>query len=316
MVQEDRVNLSKILVLCGPTGVGKTALGISLAQKLKGEILMADSQAIWKKLDIGTAKPTPADQNLIPHHLIDCANWGESFDVAEYARMAEVKIAEVQARGHLPILSGGTGLYLKAVLYGLMEAPKRDVEFRKILENRAAAEGSSVLHTELTQIDPSRAQQIHPNDLIRLIRALEIYHFSKTPPTQLQNQHQFSNKRYATISPGLTRPREELHARIDQRVIEMIQTGWVEEVKMRMEEGYDFLNTKTLVIGYSTLARHLKGEISLKDAISEIQQQTRRLAKRQLTWFRADKSIRWFHPENENEILEWICQQFSKSSAR
>jgi len=293
----------KIIILCGPTGVGKSEIALRLAQALGGEIVVADSQAVLKGFDIGTAKPNSLDREKIPHHLIDMAEFGETFDAATFARLAEKAIEEILLQKKTVIVSGGTGLYLKALLFGLMEAPKRDEAFRRALEDRMRREGTTRLHEELKSFDPERASEIHPNDAVRIIRALEIYHLTGARPTELAQEHGFHEARYRALKLGLKRPSEELYGRINDRVLAMLNHGWVEEVKRLMEKGVDLIHGRTQTIGYPTLARYLNGEIFIKEAIVEIQKETRNLAKRQMTWFRADPEIKWFHPDSFEAIL-------------
>lgn len=298
----------KIIILCGPTGAGKSALSLELAKALKGEIVMADSQSVLKGFDIGTAKPSLEERKEVPHHLIDVAEFGELFNAVQFAKLADDCIQEIVSRGIIPIISGGTGLYLKALMHGFMEAPTRDESFRKNLEERIQREGLESLYRELQQIDPERAAHIHPNDHTRLIRALEIYHLSGEKPSQLAKTHQFQEIKYDALKIGLHLPREELYRRIDHRVLTMLNHGWVEEVRGLMKK-YDLIQGRTQTIGYPTLARYVNGEIFINDAILEIQKETRHLAKRQIAWFRADKEIQWFEAQEVKEIL-LLCKSF------
>jgi tRNA dimethylallyltransferase len=306
----------KIIILCGPTGVGKSEIALRLAEAIGGEIIVADSQAVLRGLDVGTAKPSAEDRARVPHHLMDVANYGEVFDVATYATLAERAIEEIISHKKYPIVSGGTGLYIKALLFGMMEAPKRDDALREKLEAQAAKQGLPILYQELQSIDPKRASEIHPHDANRIIRALEIYHLMGKPPSKLAESHGFQEMRYEALKIGLKRPREELIQRINDRVIEMMRRGWVEEVKGLMAKGIDLIHGKTKTIGYPTLAKYLQGEMSLEEATQEIQKETRQLAKRQMTWFRVDEGIKWFHPEEWEEILgqaqKWLTMRYNK----
>lgn len=279
---------------------------MKLAHAVGGEIVVADSQAVLKGFDVGTAKPTLEERAEVPHHLVDVASFGEVFDAARFALLADEAVKGILGRKKIPIVSGGTGLYLKAFLFGLMEAPRRDDLFRKELEERVRKEGSSTLHRELKAVDPIRAAEIHPNDALRIIRALEIHRVGGKPPSSLQENHRFRETKYDALKIGLRRPSEELYQRIDERVLAMLNHGWMEEVKGLMASKLDLIGGKSQTIGYPSLARVANGEIFLKDAILEIQKETRRLAKRQMTWFRADKEIRWAHPDHWREILEWV----------
>jgi len=299
----------KILVLLGPTGVGKSALAIELAKALNAEIVMADSQSVLKGFDIGTAKPSLEERAEVPHHLLDVAEFGEVFDAARFTFLADQTIADIVARGKIPLISGGTGLYLKALLHGFMEAPSRNEELRKKLEERISSEGLESLYQELQALDRERAAEIHPNDALRIIRALEIYQESGEKPSDLARKHRFQGSKYEALKIGLKLPREDLYQRIDHRVLTMLNQGWVEEVKSLLARGYDLLQGRTQTIGYPTLARLVNGEVFVNDAIDEIQRETRQLAKRQLAWFRADKEIRWFHPQDFEPILA-ECRRF------
>lgn len=301
----------KILVILGPTGVGKSALSLELAKRLNAEIVMADSQSVLRGFDIGTAKPSLEERAEVPHHLLDVADFGEAFDASRYAELADCAIADIAARGKLPLISGGTGLYLKALLHGFMEAPSRDEDFRRALEKRIEEEGLPAVYLELQSLDPERASEIHPNDAVRIIRALEICHCSGAKPSELAKKHRFEGSKYEALKIGLKLPREELYQRIDHRVLTMLNQGWVEEVRGLLRKGHDLLNCRTQTIGYPTLARLVNGEIFVNDAIAEIQRETRQFAKRQLAWFRSDPEIHWFHPQDREAILALVLRHFS-----
>ncbi len=306
------VEKSKIIIICGPTGVGKTALSIELAKKISAEIIVADSQAVLKGFDVGTAKPSPEEQVEVPHHLIDVAEFGEVFDAARFTELADEAIRDVLSRGKIPLISGGTGLYIKALLHGFMEAPTRDEAFRKSLEEHIQKEGLEKLYEELKTVDPERAEEIHPNDSVRIIRALEIFHLSGKKPSDLAREHQFQESKYQSLKIGLQIDREELYRRIDQRVLSMLNHGWVEEVKSLMKK-YDLIHGKTQTIGYPTIARYAHGEVFISDAIQEIQKETRNFAKRQISWFKSDEEIKWFDPTEKEQIFE-ICSHWIATS--
>ncbi len=293
----------KIILICGPTAVGKSKIALQLAKELSGEIIAADSQTVLRGFDIGTAKPTLQEQREIPHHLIDVAEFGEIFDAARFASLADKAIEEILSKKKIPIVCGGTGLYLKTLMHGFMEAPGRDENFRQALEVRIRKQGLSSLYEELQKRDAKRAAQIHPNDSTRIIRALEIIHLTGQKPSTLAESHQFKQTRYEALKIGLQLPREILNQRIDERVLRMVEEGWLEEVKGLLESGHDLIHSRTQALGYSILARHLKEEIPLEKAIEEIQKQTRAFAKQQMTWFRADNEIVWFEPEEFDKIL-------------
>ena len=303
----------KIIIICGPTGAGKTTLSIELAKTLNAEIVMADSQSVLKGFDVGTAKPSVEEREEVAHHLIDVNEFGEVFDAAQFTKLADQAITKISSRKKVAIISGGTGLYLKALLYGFMEAPTRDESFRKKLEEQIQVEGLQSLYHELQRLDSTRAAEIHQNDTHRIVRALEIFHLSGEKPSMLAKIHQFQEIKYQALKIGVTLPREELYRRIDHRVLTMLNHGWVEEVKGLIKK-YDLLHGKTQTIGYPTLARYVNGEIFINDAILEIQKETRNLAKRQLAWFKSDKEIQWFEAGEGEEILK-LCQNYLKGYA-
>lgn len=298
---------SKILILCGPTGVGKTELSLKIAKRFDAEIVCVDSQTILKKFDIGTAKPSLEEQKQIPHHLLSIVEFGELFDVATFVEKADEAISLIQGKNKIPLLCGGAGLYFKALLHGIMSAPSRDNHYRELLEKRIAKEGVLLLHQELAAIDAKRASEIHPNDALRVIRALELHHQSGKKPSDLVEAHQFKEKRYTSLKIGLRLPLDVLYARIDKRVEKMLSTGWLSEVQYLLDQGHDLLNTKTQALGYQILAKHLQGKCSLEEAKAEIQKQTRNYAKRQMSWFRADNEVQWFEPDKEKEILKKVA---------
>jgi len=207
----------KIIIICGPTGAGKTTLSIELAKTLNAEIVMADSQSVLKGFDVGTAKPSVEEREEVAHHLIDVNEFGEVFDAAQFTKLADQAITKISSRKKVAIISGGTGLYLKALLYGFMEAPTRDESFRKKLEEQIQVEGLQSLYHELQRLDSTRAAEIHQNDTHRIVRALEIFHLSGEKPSMLAKIHQFQEIKYQALKIGVTLPREELYRRIDHR---------------------------------------------------------------------------------------------------
>ncbi|MBI4125387.1 MAG: tRNA (adenosine(37)-N6)-dimethylallyltransferase MiaA [Deltaproteobacteria bacterium] len=287
--------MKKIIVLCGPTAVGKSKIALELAQQCNGEIVSADSQQVYQELDIGTAKPTPAERAQVPHHLIDVASPDAHFDVSRYAALADAAIADITKRGRLPIVTGGTGMYIRILLYGLCDAPPQDKAVRQRLMQRIEAEGLKKLYAELKKVDGEAAQKIHPNDKTRIIRALEVHELTGYPLSHFQQKHCFAKPRYEARQVGFNIDRKVLHQNIERRVDWMIANGWVEEVR-ELLKFYSSACQALQSIGYKQIVRHLKGQKSLPETIEEIKKETRALARRQLTWFRADKNIRWFDP--------------------
>ncbi len=282
-----------LLALVGPTAVGKTALSLELADALGGEIVSADSRQIYRRLDIGTAKPTPAERARAPHHLIDVVDPDQPLTLAEYQRLAYAAIADIHARGRLPLLVGGTGLYVRAVLEGLRIPPAPpDATLRARLEEEAAAAGAPALHAQLAAIDPTAAARIDPRNVRRVIRALEVCLATGRPISEQQGAEP---PPYRILRVGLTRPRPELYARIDARVDAMIAAGLVDEVRSLLARGYSSRLPALSGLGYRQIIRYLAGELSLAEAVQEIKRQTRRFVHQQQTWFRPDDPrIRWY----------------------
>ncbi|MFQ3592342.1 MAG: tRNA (adenosine(37)-N6)-dimethylallyltransferase MiaA [Gemmataceae bacterium] len=273
----------RCLILTGPTGSGKSALALAHAPRLNAEIVCMDSMTLYRGMDIGTAKPSAADRAAVPHHLVDVLDPSESASVAWWLTRAAQAVADIEARGKQALLVGGTALYLKAVLHGLMEAPSADEALRQQLEQEAALHGVEVLHGRLARVDPQAAQRIHPNNIRRVIRALEVYQLTGQPLSHLQSQW---NR--PILDEGrilcLTLPRETLYARINARVDAMIAAGLLDEVRRLRERPIS--REASQALGYKELFAYLDGKVSLEVAIEQIRTRSRQFAKRQLTWFR------------------------------
>lgn len=282
-----------LLCILGPTAVGKTELAIELAKRLDGEIISADSRQVYKLMDIGTAKPTPQQRKLIPHHLIDCVYPDQPFSAAEFVRLAEEAISDIRRRGKVPLLVGGTGLYFRALVDGLFEGPGADEELRRRLREEARLFGPQHLHAKLMQVDPEAALRIHPNDLVRVIRSLEVYEKTGRSISQLQRQWRSDRPKHPFIAFCLSRERGELYSRIEERVDRMMEMGFLEEVRMLLDMGYGRDLPSMQAFGYRELAAHLCGEIGLEEAVRGIKRRTRRFARRQIIWFRGDKRLIW-----------------------
>jgi len=286
-----------LLVIVGPTAVGKSAVGMELARKLGGEIVSADSMQVYRGMDIGTAKPSQAERAEIPHHLIDVADPDEIFCVARYQEMAREAIRDIAARGRLPIMVGGTGLYVDAVVRGFLFPDEgRNSDIRRRLEGEAEVTGSPALHVRLAEVDPVAAERIHPNDLRRIVRALEVYEVTGMAISELQRKHEGESE-FDTVIYGLRMARQALNKRIDDRVDIMVEQGLIDEVRSLMEHGYDPRYTAVQAIGYKEFALYLAGEESLEEAIDTLKRETRKYAKRQMTWFRRNPNIRWIDVE-------------------
>jgi tRNA dimethylallyltransferase len=308
--------LPRLVAIVGPTASGKSSLAFRLARLFSGEILSADSMQVYRKMDIGTAKPSPAERKLVPHHLIDIMDPDQDYSAALFRDQADAIIIRLHQSGTPIFVAGGTGLYLKALTRGLFRGPGADPELRQSLKERAAREGISSLHRELTDLDPTAASRIHPGDLFRIVRALEVYFQSRRPISDFQLAHGFQDSPYEALKIGLAWEREDLYRRIEKRVDQMIQAGWVEEIRALLDSGYSRKLKPMKSLGYRHLASHLHGERGLAEAIELIKRDTRRFAKRQLTWFRADEEIRWFGPDPENDPrIEEHVKEFIESGA-
>ena len=296
----------KLLCLLGPTAVGKTEIAIQLAQRLNAEIVSVDSRQIYRQMDIGTAKPTPEEQRAARHHLIDCVDISQPFSVADYQSLADTAIADIQNRDKRVLLVGGAGLYFRAIVDGLFEGPGADPALRKRLEGEAAQFGVDALHKRLQTCDPESADRIHPNNVVRVIRALEVYELTGTPMSELQQQWHPEKQRYSFIAFGLTMPRALLYQRIEQRVDVMLANGLIAEVESLLAAGYARDSVALQSFGYRELIAYLDGNCTYQEAISQLKQNTRRFAKRQLTWFRKDTRIEWMDRESTPDIVENI----------
>jgi len=300
----------KIVIVLGPTAVGKTELALAVAPKVNAEIVNADSQQVYRYLDIGTGKPSKPERERVRHHLIDVVNPDDDFNAARYRQLAAASIDEIHKRGAKVLVTGGTGLYLKALTGGLFSGPSQDTELRANLEREIAQIGLAALYDRLIAIDPGANTKIHPNDRQRIIRALEVYQSTGRPLSEWQNEHRFQEEAFQVLKIGLARARAELYDLINRRSESMIRAGLLDEVRGLMERGYE-LDLKPLrSVGYRQMGEVIEGIKGLPEAIAEMKQETRRLAKRQLTWFRSDPEIRWFHPEKQEREIGELVQAF------
>jgi tRNA dimethylallyltransferase len=289
----------RAVYLTGPTAVGKSAVGVALAHRLGAEILALDSMTLYRGMDIGTAKPVPAQRGGIPHHLVDVLDPWESASVADYRGWARAAVAAVEARGNLALFVGGTALYLKALLRGLFSGPGADPARRRALEQEAADHGDAVLHARLVTLDPAAAARLHPNDRRRIIRALEVIAATGQPLSCLQNEHNCPAPAGVLVF-ALERPRAELHARIDHRVVAMFAAGLVAEVRALAAGDRPLGPVAAQGVGYREVLEHLAGRASLDATVARVQARTRQFAKRQATWFRGLVEVRpWPVPSDE-----------------
>ena len=284
--------INELLILVGPTAVGKTDLSLSLAEEINAEIISADSMQIYKGMDIGTAKPTREERARVPHHLIDIEHPRYEFSVGEYLRRAEEVIEDIKKRGKVPLVVGGTGLYVRALTEGIFEGPPADWVLREELLERERSEPGS-LYRELERVDPEAARKIHPSDVRRTVRALEVYYKEGTPISAIHREHRSGVTRRPARTVGLRRARPELYKRIEARVDAMMAEGFLEEVVALKGRGCTRGMVSMQALGYKQFMAHLDGEVTLDEAVRLIKRDTKRYAKRQFTWFNADKSVRW-----------------------
>ena len=296
----------KLVVITGPTASGKSSLAIDLALQLEGEIVNADSMQVYRGMDIGTAKTPLIERRGIPHHLIDVVDPDEEFNAAAYRSIAEPLLGDIENRKRVCFVVGGTGLYIKVLLGGLLECPPIDQSIREALRNECEQRGSIFLHEKLKTLDPESAQRIHPHDKVRIMRALEIIHLTKETLSNLKRRHDFRDKPFKALKIGLEMDREQLYNRINQRCVDMINGGLVDETRGLLKKGYSPELKPMKSIGYRHMVKLLQGAWGLDQTIHHFQKDTRRYAKRQMTWFRADHDMVWFRPENRDLILKTI----------
>ena len=291
-----------ILALVGPTGSGKTELGLRLAERLDAEIVNCDSRQVFRFLDIGTAKPTPVERATVPHHLFDVVDPDRRFDCARYRDLARAAIDDIRARGKRVVLVGGSGLYLKVLRYGLAPAPPRDAEVRaRLTAIEDAAPGA--LHARLGALDPAAAARLHPHDRVRLVRALEVCELTGQPLSVWQAGHGFRRPELDCRVIGLRSERGALYARLDARCRRMVDDGLIDEVRTLWQRGFGPDLPPLRSIGYREIGNHLQGRCDLATAVADMQRATRQFAKRQLTWFRGDPTVEWVEPERADELL-------------
>ncbi|HMB15330.1 MAG TPA: tRNA (adenosine(37)-N6)-dimethylallyltransferase MiaA [Pelovirga sp.] len=302
----DSLHKIPLLVICGPTGSGKSAMALELAQQIPLEIVCADSRQIYRMMDIGTAKASPAEQTQVLHHMIDLIDPDQEFSVAAYVDLARPLIEQIYQRGKLPCIVGGTGLYIKALLGGLAQLPSADPLLRQRLHQREQEQGKGTLHRELQHLDPQSAAVIHPHNLIRTVRALEVCLLSGRQFSAINADHNFVEEDYRVAMLAPDYPRQILYQRIDERTREMLEAGLVDEVKILVERyGCDVKALQTL--GYREVLQFLGGGCNAEQLGAEIQLRTRQYAKKQLTWFRKDPDIFWVDSTDRSDrVMKYI----------
>lgn len=290
------------VIIVGPTGVGKTAVGHELAGLTGGEIVSADSRLFYRMMDVGTAKPTPEMRTEVRYHLIDIVNPDEIYTCKRFEQEAREAIEDILGRGKLPIVVGGSGLYIRALTRGIFDGPEAQPALRKRLREEGRIRGSHYLWQRLRGVDPKKANQIDPTNIVRIIRALEVYEITGKPMSELEARAKPIGLEYLKI--GLNRQRRELYAFIDARVDEMISQGLLDEVKELVARGYGGSQVVRRSLGYREMLEYLEGRLSFDAAVHLIKRNTRRFAKRQMTWFRKEGDIRWLDLTGQTDPLE------------
>ncbi|HPU35332.1 MAG TPA: tRNA (adenosine(37)-N6)-dimethylallyltransferase MiaA [Bacillota bacterium] len=286
--------LPPLVVITGPTATGKSEVGVMVAEKLGGQIISADSAQVYRGMDIGTAKPTPAERQGITHHLIDIVDPDQEYSAALFQEQARTIISDLTRRKILPVMVGGTGLYIRAVIDPFnFSNTKGDPLLRKRLLKEATLHGPEALHGKLSEVDPVAASRLHPRDLRRVIRALEVYYLTGETISSHQSRDETGKPLYNLFMFGLTMARDKLYKRIEERVDKMIAAGLIDEVRRLLEKGYSPELSSMRSLGYKEIIKYLSGELTLEQAVEILKRNTRRFAKRQLTWFRRDQRIKW-----------------------
>lgn len=300
------IKKQKVVVIAGPTASGKTSLGVDLALSLDGEIINADSMQVYRGMDVGTSKPTIEEQKGISHHLFDLVDPDEEFNAAIYRIKALAVINDICSRGKNCFVVGGTGLYIRSLLEGIFDCPPVDPELRESLRRQFRSHGSRILHERLKSMDPEYAVKVHPNDGVRITRALEIISLTNMIPSDLIKRHSFNERSPDALKLCIKVDRKELYSRINKRCETMVKTGLVEETEQLLNKGYSPDLKPMKAIGYRHMINYLKGVWSLEEAIWKLQVDTRRYAKRQLTWFRADKEMIWIAAGDFKQVLKKV----------
>jgi tRNA dimethylallyltransferase len=295
----------KIVIILGPTAVGKTEIALALASAFGGEIISADSMQVYRHLDIGTSKPTMEEQARVPHHLIDIVDPDGEFNAALFRRLADEVIGRLQGKKTVFVV-GGTGLYIRVLTGGIIEGPGPDKNLRKSYRDEMERKAPEVLYRRLRGLDPRAADRIHPHDKVRIIRALEIAELTGEAISEKQGQHGFHERRYDVLKIGLYRDREVLYKRIDKRAEQMVEDGLIEETKQILQMGYSDNLFPLQSLGYRYFIQYMNGNMSLEEALQSMQRDTRHYARRQLTWFRREGDIAWFQPDEATSVKDRI----------
>ena len=294
-------NTEPLIVVVGPTAAGKSEVAVRLALQLSAEVISADSVQVYRGFDVGTGKVSVEEMRGVAHHLLDVVDPHEPFSAARFVELADYAIARISGRGKRVVVAGGTGLYVRALLRGLFEAPPRDEQLRQEHRRLSAELGTPALHRRLVEVDPEAAARINENDLVRISRALEVFAQTGEPISRLQQAHRRAEPRYAAMTLGLAPPRELLRERIERRVLWMMEQGWLEEVRGLLAAGHGESHPMG-ALGYRQLAAHLRGELDLEEAVRQTVRDTRRFARRQMTWFSSEPDIQWFEDGKDVQL--------------
>lgn len=303
----------RAVAVVGPTASGKTALAIALARRLDTEIISVDSMQFYRGMEVGTAAPTAEEQAAVPHHFVSFLNPDEQYSAGAFARDARAVMDDLHARGRIPVVAGGSALYVTALLDGLFEGPARDEAIRTRLKHQAETQGVPALYARLREVDPGYAEIVLPNDLRRIVRGLEVWEITGRPMSELHAEHRRETEPVPSLYVGVEHPREALYARINARVDRMIDEGLLDEVQRLIDAGYEPAIARLKSLGYRELAAYLRGEQTLDAALEQMKMFTRRFAKRQLSWYRGDERVRWLpvaeFPTAEaqaDEVMRWL----------
>jgi len=316
MTAANEMNRPRVVILLGPTGVGKSTLAIEWAEELGGEIISADSMQVYRFMDIGTAKPTPDDQKRVQHHLIDLVTPDQPFHAALYRKLGRKTIDQLHQEEKPIWVVGGTGLYIKSLTQGLFATPKIDPHVREILKKEAKEKGTGVLYERLKKVDAKTAFHLHPHDLFRMIRALEVFDSTGVPISFYREQHRFGERPYMTLKIGLEMNREILYHRIEKRIDQMLEKGFLQEVERLVGMGYGPELKPMQSLGYKQMVQFLLKEIEWDEAIRQMRKNTRHYAKRQLTWFKADSEVHWWDESVDRQKIFLEIRSFLEGGGR
>ncbi len=312
-----------VVVLMGPTAIGKSRIAIEVAKALEMEILTADSRQVYRGMDIGTDKPTMTERQGIPHQLIDLVDPDQHFNVGDYRQHAALIIDRLHKQGQIPLIAGGTGLYIRALLHGLWSGPPANWDLRKQLDQQAQEKGSAYLHQQLSRVDPVLANRLHPNDYVKVQRGLEVYQALGIPLSQVHQRHRFQETPYRPLVIGLNIERKLLYQRIEARVELEIEKGLVQETHQLLERGFHRNLSSMKSLGYKQMAGFITGDYTYEEAIHTLKRDTRHFAKRQMTWFRKESSVEWLHLEEHDStaditgrILQYVNRFLSELSEK